>query len=60
MKNSKILVVIAFFSIYVIWGSTYLWNKMAVAEVPPLLLASIRFMIAGVLIMGIAKLMGLS
>lgn len=62
MSNSKnpILIILAFFSIYVIWGSTYLLNKIAVAEIPPFALASIRFVTAGILIFIIAKLMGLS
>ncbi|SDR93259.1 Permease of the drug/metabolite transporter (DMT) superfamily [Polaribacter sp. KT25b] len=55
MKNSKALVVIAFVAIYVIWGSTYLFNKIAVTELPPFFLASIRFLTAGFLIMLIAK-----
>ena len=62
MNNSKntILIVLAFFSIYVIWGSTYLLNKIAVSELPPLMLASMRFMTAGILIFIIVKLMGKS
>lgn len=32
MKKSVILIVLAFFSIYVIWGSTYLLNKIAVGK----------------------------
>ncbi|MBE7697802.1 EamA family transporter [Tenacibaculum finnmarkense] len=59
MKNSKLLIIAAFFSIYIIWGSTYLFNKIAVTEIPPLFLASIRFSIAGVLIMMLAKIMKL-
>ncbi|TKD66058.1 EamA family transporter [Flavobacterium sp. ASW18X] len=59
-KNSTILIVLAFFAIYVIWGSTYLLNKIAVAELPPFMLASMRFVTAGLLIFGIAKLMGIS
>ncbi|MBE7647918.1 EamA family transporter [Tenacibaculum finnmarkense] len=59
MKNSKFLIIAAFFSIYIIWGSTYLFNKIAVTEIPPLFLASIRFSIAGVLIMMLAKIMKL-
>jgi drug/metabolite transporter (DMT)-like permease len=55
INNSKLLVVLAFFAIYVIWGSTYLFNKIAVTELPPFFLASIRFISAGVLIMIIAK-----
>lgn len=48
------LIILAFFSIYVIWGSTYLLNKIAVTELPPLMLASIRFISAGLLIFIIA------
>ena len=54
-KKSKILIVLAFFSIYVIWGSTYLLNKIAVTELPPFMLASIRFTTAALLIFIIAK-----
>lgn len=57
MNQSKnpILIVVAFFSIYVIWGSTYLLNKIAVSELPPFMLASLRFLVAGSLIFLIAK-----
>lgn len=48
------LVIVAFFSIYVIWGSTYLLNKIAVSELPPFMLASVRFITAGLLIFLIA------
>ncbi|WP_405568368.1 EamA family transporter [Polaribacter sp. Asnod6-C07] len=47
MKNSKVLIVLSFISIYIIWGSTYLFNKVAVTELPPFFLASIRFSVAG-------------
>jgi len=50
----------AFFAIYVIWGSTYMLNKIAVSELPPFKLASIRFVTAGLLIFLIAKLSGIS
>lgn len=57
--QNGILIVLAFFAIYVIWGSTYLLNKIAVTELPPFKIASIRFISAGVLIFIIAKLMGI-
>lgn len=60
MKNSKLLIIAAFFSIYIIWGSTYLFNKIAVTELSPLFLASIRFLVAGMLIMIIATLLKIS
>jgi len=54
LKNSKALIVLAFIAIYVIWGSTYLFNKIAVTELPPFFLASIRFFIAGILMILLA------
>lgn len=58
--QNGVLIILAFFSIYVIWGSTYLLNKIAVTELPPFKLASIRFITAGLLIFIIAKIMGIS
>lgn len=49
------LIVLAFFAIYVIWGSTYVLNKIAVTELPPFMLASIRFFTAGILIFILCK-----
>ncbi|MFV0248863.1 MAG: EamA family transporter [Tenacibaculum sp.] len=57
MKKTATLIVLAFFSVYIIWGSTYLWNKIAVAEIPPMLLAAIRFSSAGILLMLLARIM---
>ncbi|MFD0762211.1 EamA family transporter [Lutibacter aestuarii] len=57
---NPILIVLAFFSIYVIWGSTYLLNKIAVTELPPLMLASIRFISASILIFSIARILKIS
>lgn len=48
---SPILVVIAFATVYVVWGSTYFFIKMAVAGFPPLLLGALRFITAGLLLM---------
>ena len=59
-SHNTVLIVLAFFSIYVIWGSTYLFNKIAVGELPPFMLASVRFVSAGVLIFIIAKIIGIS
>jgi len=59
IKNT-LLIVLAFLSIYIIWGSTYLFNKIALNEIAPLLLASIRFTISATLIFILSKLLGLS
>lgn len=58
LRSPAFLIVLAFFSIYVIWGSTYLLNKIAVSELPPFMLASIRFTTAGIIIFIIAYFMG--
>ena len=54
------LIIAAFIAIYVIWGATYMLNKVAVAELPPFMLATIRFITAGGLIFGLSALMGKS
>ena len=59
-KRNVPLIISAFFAIYVIWGSTYLLNKIAVAELPPFMLAGVRFIAAGLLIFGIAAILGKS
>ena len=58
--RNPLLIILAFFAIYVIWGSTYLMNKVAVTELPPFMLASIRFITAGILIFILARLTGKS
>lgn len=58
-KPNTALIILAFFSIYVIWGSTYLLNKIAVLELPAFMLAGTRFVIAGILIFVICKVLGL-
>jgi drug/metabolite transporter (DMT)-like permease len=40
-------VLLAFAIIYFVWGSTFLAIRVGVREVPPLLLAGLRFLIAG-------------
>ncbi|RYC52700.1 EamA family transporter [Flagellimonas olearia] len=59
-SSNSALVILAFFAIYVIWGSTYLLNKIAVMELPPFMLASCRFTTAGLLIFALARSMGIS
>ena len=54
-KRNTALIILAFFAIYVIWGSTYLLNKIAVTELPAFMLAGIRFITAGSLIFIIAR-----
>src|SRR6266568_4505202 len=54
----KVRVVLAFFAIYVLWGTTFLAIRIAVAELPPLFAAGTRFLIAGVVLFGVMCLKG--
>lgn len=46
LKSISIPVVLSFLAIYFVWGSTYLLVAFAVEEIPPFLLAAIRFSVA--------------
>ncbi|MDD7885720.1 EamA family transporter [Flavivirga sp. 57AJ16] len=59
ISRKTILIILAFIAIYVIWGSTYLLNKIAVTEIPPFFVAANRFTFAGLIIFVIAKFMKL-
>ena len=58
-KNNTLLIILAFFAIYFIWGSTYLLIKLAIVELSPMFLAGFRFLSAGVLIFILAKILGI-
>ena len=45
-------IVVALISIYLVWGSTYLAVRYALAGFPPFLLGGIRFLTAGLLLFG--------
>jgi drug/metabolite transporter (DMT)-like permease len=49
---------LAFAVIYVVWGSTYLGILIALESLPPFLLAGARFLVAGGLLYGFARLRG--
>lgn len=49
-KPSSWRVLLAFAIIYFVWGSTFLAIRVGVREVPPFLLAGLRFLIAGIVL----------
>jgi drug/metabolite transporter (DMT)-like permease len=53
--RTRVLSWIALGIVYVVWGSTYLAIRVGVGHVPPLLLAGIRYVIAGALLYPIAS-----
>jgi len=48
---SPLLVIIAFATVYLVWGSTYFFIKLAVDGFPPFLLGALRFFTAGILLL---------
>jgi len=46
----------AFGALYIIWGSTYLAIQVAIETLPPFLMAGVRFLVAGVLLLFWVKL----
>jgi len=51
-------ILLALFSLYVIWGSTYLGMRIALETLPPFLMAGVRFVVAGGLLYGVLRLRG--
>jgi drug/metabolite transporter (DMT)-like permease len=51
-KASPLLVIVAFATVYVVWGSTYFFIQMAVQGFPPMLMGALRFFTAGILLLG--------
>ncbi|MBS1564999.1 MAG: EamA family transporter [Bacteroidetes bacterium] len=57
-KPSQALVIAAFAAVYILWGSTYLAIFVALDDIPPFLLVSFRFLIAGILLYGWCRVKG--
>jgi drug/metabolite transporter (DMT)-like permease len=55
---SPLMVVIAFATVYIVWGSTYLFIKQAIVSFPPMILGAIRFIVAGLLLMAWSAIRG--
>jgi len=55
-KTWKVL--LAFAIIYFVWGSTFLAIRVGVREVPPFLLAGMRFLVAGIVLYGWMRVRG--
>lgn len=49
---------VAYLVVCVVWGSTYLAIRIGVERLPPFLFAGIRFAIAGVLLLAVARALG--
>ncbi len=49
---------IAYLVVCVFWGSTYLAIKIGVTELPPFLFAGLRFLVAGLVLLALARALG--
>jgi drug/metabolite transporter (DMT)-like permease len=56
--GSQAKVIAAFATIYLVWGSTFLAIRLGVRELPPLLFAGGRFLLAGALLTAVAFALG--
>ena len=55
---SRAAIALALGTIYLVWGSTYLAIRVAVETMPPFLMASARFLVAGGFLLAFLKLRG--
>jgi drug/metabolite transporter (DMT)-like permease len=53
-----VALLLAFFAIYVVWGSTYLAIRYAVETIPPLIVAGVRHSVAGLVLLAWAYVRG--
>src|SRR5688572_14333465 len=58
MKHERAWAYAAFAIVCVVWGTTYLGIAIALETVPPLLLTGTRFVLAGLIMVAIARLRG--
>lgn len=58
MKHEKAVAYGAFAIVCVVWGTTYLFIRIALETIPPLLLTGTRFTAAGLIMLLIARLRG--
>ena len=57
-KNQSLLIVLALFCTYFIWGSTYLAIRFGIESFPPFLMAGIRFAVAGSILYIVMRFLG--
>jgi drug/metabolite transporter (DMT)-like permease len=55
MGPKRASIITAFAALYLIWGSTYLFIRLAIDSIPPFLMAGSRYLTAGVLMYAIAR-----
>jgi drug/metabolite transporter (DMT)-like permease len=58
LRRQKILIIACYVTLYVVWGSTYFFIKMAVEAIPPFYVVGLRFIGGSALLFGLATIGG--
>jgi drug/metabolite transporter (DMT)-like permease len=58
--SPRVLIPLALIGVYLIWGSTYLAIRIALADFPPFLMGAIRFFLAGLLMFAVLRWRGIA
>ncbi|MFP5344336.1 MAG: EamA family transporter [Gammaproteobacteria bacterium] len=57
-SRRRYTIALAFLTLYLVWGSTYLAIRIGVHDLPPALFAGVRFVISGLLLAVVARMSG--
>lgn len=55
---SRVAIIVAYFLIYVVWGSTYYFIGVCLRDFPPFVLGTLRFVVAGTILLVACKVRG--
>lgn len=58
MSRQSLMIVLALFCTYFIWGSTYLAIRFGIESFPPFLMGGVRFTVAGVVLFVVMRYLG--
>lgn len=57
-RHHTLMLVACFAAVYLLWGSTFLGNKIALQRIPPMLLSGFRFELAGLILLAVVAISG--
>jgi drug/metabolite transporter (DMT)-like permease len=57
-QPTRLAILLAFAALYLIWGSTYLFIRLAIDSIPPFFMAGSRYLTAGLLMYALARKQG--
>lgn len=50
-EATSVMVIVAFATVYLVWGSTYFFIQKAIEHIPPFIMGAIRFIAAGLILL---------